>query len=462
VGGAAGGLHIAVPRTTAAVLGCWFVGAVVVCAVLIATRRNDFWFYYDEWDLVRLVVDPTGGSDLERALHSFNGRMWASAYAVYAFQTRVLGIDSHLFVYSVLCMSLVALTVTSAAALRVLGVPAVLGFSIGVVLTYLGPAAQNAMFALLFTWSLVLALAFTCFVIVARAAPSVRAALAVAALLTLSAVTDSGVAALTVIVVGVFAALVWRDRVVALVIAPPAAVILAWMLATPDEPLGVKGGFLDEVELCFELLARSAGALVGGEAVAGTVALVVAITVVGFGIASGRVREQVLAATIAGGVGTVLTVVSVTHTRGGAIQEIGWYFFGRYYTLVGAMLLIATVPAIAAIASGARLRTQRALTVVAVIGAAIVFVLNLTPFDEYRDNQAEAQQLVRHRAAETVTIIQEGCPANTALDRHALPFDVYSPQVDVATIARLVDEGRLTLRAQPSREQIARVCRPAR
>jgi hypothetical protein len=90
-----------------------------------------------------------------------------------------------------------------------------------------------------------------------------------------------------------------------------------------------------------------------------------------------------------------------------------------------------------------------------------VFVLNLAPFDAYRDKQVIGNRTVQQLAAETVAIIEDGCPRGTELDPDAQPFYEWSPQVDVATLVELTETGALTIRAQPSAGQITRVCRPA-
>lgn len=443
-------------RGRALVPALWLAGAVAICAVLVGPHYDDTWFFADEWGLIFRSVSPEAGSHLERMFSASNGRLWAANYALYTLQIQLFGLDSYLFVHIVLCITLVALTVSTAWMLRALGVPPILGFAVGVVLTYLGPAALMASFANLFTWNLALALAFVSMTIVIDHRAGWLPAGVVSALLLVTTVSDSGIAALVVVLLAVFAGIVWRNRFVLVAVVPAAAVIAVWNLSTPDVTFPPEGSVFDRARLVLELIARSAGALVAGGLGEGIAALVVGGAVVVFGIVRGHVRGQVLAATVAGTIAAVVAAVAVVETRGGLVPKVG--FFGRYLTIVGAMLVVAAVPAMTAtLRTGARVR-DRALAAFATAAVVVVFVLNLSTFQDVREQHEARASIVRTLATHAVAVVEDGCPGGAPPNLAVPAFEPWTPGIPLATIARLVDMGALEERAAPGRTILWRAC----
>ena len=129
-------------------------------------------------------------------------------------------------------VSLVVLHLSIAAVLRANGLPRQLSLMVGGLMTYLGAAAQDFIFAVQVSVLLSLAAGVFGAAIVLRWGPSNKAVVGAASCLLASAVLESGMALGAITFAGVLAVIKWRTR--AVWVLAPALVVLTWWYTTAD------------------------------------------------------------------------------------------------------------------------------------------------------------------------------------------------------------------------------------
>jgi len=426
------------------------VGLPLLASSIVVARYRASWYFYDELGLIRRVVEP---HPLSAAYAPLNGHLWLFGFAVYFAQVHLLGVASRRLVYAVFWLSLVALATGIGALLRELEVPTLPAAVAGVVVTFFGAAATTMVWEFELGTNLAAAFSIAAAIVVLRAPPRVRAGLAVAGLLLAATAGDSGLALCGIVLVGCLLVRRWPWRTAVAVLAPAVVANVAYVLYAGSNTLG-SASILSQLKLAGHLILRGAGGLVagngvvGGDETAGIVLLAVAAVLVIPALLQGRLRGLPRLGLAAGGAASLVTALLIAHARAGLIHgplTLNVFFFvnNRYSQEVAMFLLIGLVPAVWASVATLLPGARRGLTLVLAGGLAVVFVLNLSPGNDYwqyfRDLSSRTRQLV----AETLLVIQRECPDGRPPPDSAQPFGTLAPQLTVGFVRNLERRGEL-------------------
>lgn len=252
-------------------------------------------------------------------------------------------------------------------------------------------------------------------------------------------------------------------------IGPGTALAGWWTLVSGARP-GFPSSAADQAEVAARLLVDGLGAMVGGPTTAGAGVLVV---LAGLAVAAavrpgprGRLDATLVRLLVAGVATAVAVAVLIAKERAG-ILEGGFRDFNRYLQIVATWAAVGLLPAAWALAvprpADGRPRpapTGRVLTASAAV--LVAFAAGLPAFGSYQDRFESWNEAVRVAIAESVAVLDRGCPAPGSLQSTGRPGGVLSPQVDVRLLVALHAAGELgsdrSVRPTPSVE--AAMCTP--
>ncbi|MEQ1700388.1 MAG: hypothetical protein ABMA25_09770 [Ilumatobacteraceae bacterium] len=303
-------------------------------------RRS--WFYYDEWSMIERVQSMSGGDGM---MASFNGHLWMGQYWLYRVQVSIFGLDTHTFICVMFVTSLVLLHLALAALLRAAGLPRPSALLLGGVLTYLGAASQNFLFAVQVSPTLSLAAAVAAAAIVVSGRRSVPWACVISLLLLAAVGLDSGTALGGVVLGAGVLLLRWRSWRAVWVAAPAVLALTAWYLLAslgPEFP----ATRWRRVTFAVELGLRGAGSLVAAGAWVGACLLVVALVVIVVGRRRGWSTPEAGALLAAGAASATITIAGISQSRAG-LPGFDFISGNRYLQAVLVPMVLAAAPSVA-------------------------------------------------------------------------------------------------------------------
>jgi hypothetical protein len=407
----------------------------------VAVRYNNNWYFYDEWSMIHRVL-ATRGKLLQGATLSYNGHLYVICYLVYKAQL-ALGLSNHALVWLMFCASLLVVNVAVAFVLWAGGVPPLASAVAGAMIAYFGPGAQLMTFEFQFTMNAAVALPIMAGYYVLRDPNRPLSSVLVTILLWLSMIFDSATAFAGLLFVAVLLMLHWRDRWMALALAPSVATGAAFLFATQGALLTQPATPGQEALFAVRLLLLALGGLVGGGQVAGAVVLAVSAAAIPWALYKRALPTNTWHLMTAGCVSGLAMVAVTAWSRAGLVKN-DFFDFNRYISLVAVYLLVALAPLLVAIAR--RFLRTRAWSIEPALPCllAVVFLLNLQPLNHYR-RTIETWMAQTHALVEDVTwSMSRSCPAGTSLDLAAQPLGTLDPQITVALLRELEVSGSLT------------------
>jgi hypothetical protein len=439
------------------------------------------YFFYDEWSMIDRVLHTRS---VDGMMASFNGHLWMLQYWIYRAQVFGFGVTDHLFVCTVFVCALVALHVSLATLLRASGLSRTSSALLGGLLTYLGVASQNFIFAIQMSPALSLAagiaaaaLALTGFDAAGHAArqpgrhaidgrgagalrPSTRRIWSVGLLMLLSVGLDSGTALMAVTLAGCVTLLAWRGTARLAIL--PAIVALGLWAALGDRGPDFPADLETRALFLGRLLLRAGGGLVGHGKTVGILVLAVFATIVFFALRRGYLDERDRIMLIAGTVTTIVIAGALTAARAG-VPGMNFLEFNRYLQSVAIPMALAVTPVLAAItrawiAGGAQTRLRPVATYLGALLVIAAFLLGIPATRSYASSFAEDNLATRHGVAQAVAVIRAGCPSGHAPDDASQPLGGLAPQISTRLLRELIDRGLLNT-PPPSRPDPAIVDR---
>lgn len=444
------------PRTRADVLRvCAWVGFPLAGMIWVGSWYRSNYPYYDEWSTIAKTLQPW-----TVVFDGHQGHLEIPSYVLYRLQRYVFGFEGHQIVYGAFLLSLAAMQVSIAAVLRRLGLPTLVALLAATVATFSGPGAQGMTWEFMLGINFALALTFVATFVALSGRKDIRAAAVIAFLLLVAFTADSGVASFGAVLVGLVVVFLWPWRLAALALIPALLAHAVWF-AVADAGPSYAASRQVMWTFAWRLLALSAGGVVGGADIpsrigatptsgtlpvsgvaVGIIVLVAASACVVFGLTRRKITREVAAA-LAGGVASAIVIVAVlARTRAWLIPPSN-FAGSRYLQWVGAFLLVAFAPAIAATVRPMRDRSRRLLVSVSSAALIAVFVINLTPLEPARAFQNGWSTGAEDDVRQTVTILVAGCGDGMRPNLEALPAG-NSPQIDVRLIRDLLADGSLT------------------
>jgi hypothetical protein len=417
----------------------WFertVTAIGALAVLfVVTRYHHTYFFYDEWGMIDRVT--SGSNHLDLAFRSFNGHLWVFPYLTYLAQVRWFGLATNWPVFTLFCVSLVALYLAIVAVLHALRVPLPIAAAAAAVVTYFGPGSQDMVFEVQLSWNFAAAFGLLAAVIVLRARPSWVPASAAAVSLVIAAGWDSVGATLLLVLVAIVAVRMWRRAIVLVTLAPAATLVGTWWLlighSAPNQGPSSAGA---AARFAVRLVLSAFGGLVAHGIAVGAFAAMATVTILAIAMRRERVGEPALTALIAGAATTAASVGMITVTRAGLVGK-DLRDYNRYIQLIAILLVVTLLPALVDFGRSGRLVPDRRRTILAVVAILVVFVANLSTMRSYRDTFELWNAQTRNLVAQSVGVVAAGCPPGSAPDPAALPLGSLDPQISVSLLQRL-------------------------
>lgn len=444
------------PELTGRTAALWVI--VSAAGVLWSARRvRNTYFHFDEWSMLGRV---TSFGPIEGATTSFNGHLYLFQDLVYRTQATAFGLENNHFVRFVFLVSLVALHLSLAWLILRLGASSTLAVLIAALLTYMGAASETFLFPFQLSPTFAAAAAIAGTAAVIDAEPTVRRSFLVGALMLLSVLFDSGMSTLALALCGGVVVQQWPRRFW-WTVAPSAATAVGWFLVADLGP-SFPGSVGDRGVFVARLVVRSAGALVGGGAWAGAVALAGFSAALAAAVRSRALSRSARAVTIAGFVATVLTAVSIAQSRA-AIPGFTFFNFNRYIQNVGLPLLITFLPSLIAVGRQTLDRwpeRRTVLHVAATLAVALAFASSLDEEREYGTVFVGWNQRVEAIVDATASLAVNGCPAGTRLDPASRPAASLSPQITAALVVEFVERDLIVADpdVDPSADVVAIVC----
>lgn len=422
------------------------VGALVLGVVWAGRRVRHTYFYFDEWSMIGRVAQL---GPLEGATASFNGHLWLFQDLIFRTQALVFGLNSNSFLVAVFLAALVSLHFSLTFLAVRAGAPLLVALALGGLLTYLGPAAQNFVFAIQVSPTFATASAIGATAIALGGTNGMQRCIAVAALLLVATLFDSGVGLLALLLGGGTVVGLWPRRQW-WVMAPAGLVTAGWYLFADLGP-EFEASIGDRIEFAGRLVVRGAGALAGGEVVAGFVVLALFGVVAAVAVRSGRMNRAGWTLTIAAAGATVVNVAGIAQSRAG-LQGFTFFENNRYLQNVGLPLSLVLLPAavICARLIGERWSDRGAVYRMAIGAVPLLligtcFVLGLDEEGKYVDVFLERNERVRTGVNQIGVISVEGCAEGAAPDPNVRPLGALSPQISVGLIDELTERGLLVI-----------------
>lgn len=413
------------------------------------------YYFYDEWSMIYIVshLDAVDGMT-----HSFNGHLWMLQYWLYRIQVSAFGMDSHFFISACFVVALIALHLSMTAVLRAHELPRQFCLMVGGLLTYLGAASQNFIFAVQVSPTLSMAAGLFAVAMILRNDPSRQAITAVAVLLVGSVVLDSGIAISAVVFAGVLGVIRWKWAAVWAL--TPAMVVNLWWYTTADLEQHFPASFSDRLGFAGRLALQSVGSIVGRDQVAGALLTGAAATLILIALWQRWLDSRTLA-TLAGGMAAaVVTTAAIAFARAG-LPGFNFLHFNRYLQSVAIPLTMAAVPALAVAVRKLMVgkpqgRIVRAVPAGLVVGA---FLMGLSPLNFYTGIFDTWMVRTRHQVQAATVVIDQGCPSGAIPDPASFPVED-NPQVSTQLLRELVERGALSVAPVESLNPVvtARMC----
>lgn len=415
------------------------VTALLVGVLWVGRRLRRTYFYFDEWSMIGRVTEL---APLEGATTSFNGHLWFFQDVIFRFQAKVFGLDSNLFIVILFLVALATLHLSIGMLAVRVGVPLVPAMMLAGLLTYLGPATQNFIFAIQVSPVFATAAAMGCAALVLGKRDTTTRTVLAAALLLLAVLFDSAVGLLALTLGGALLVQVWpRRRWWALV---PSVLVMAWWYVFADLGPQFPASVQDRITFAVRLVMRASGALIGGGVWSGALVLFVFGVASVVAIRSRRVTAAQRAVAVAGALALLISVAGISQSRAGLP---GFTFFenNRYLQNVALPLVVMFLPALVA-ASGVaadriaewNLSARPLLVAVPIVVMSGAFVLGLDEERRYADVFIERTEIVRAGVLDTATVIEQGCPSGGQPDPAARPLGSISPQISTQLVADLL------------------------
>lgn len=418
-----------------------WVAVVGAGAAGTLSRYRQRYYFYDEWGMIERV--HRSGSRWAAAFDGFNGHLVAGDYLVYRAQLSLSGLGDHHVVYACFTASLVVLHLAASFLFRRGGVPPVAAVLAGAVVAYFGPGSQDMVFQFQQAFDLALGAAlFAAALTFGRPRPGTVAAGAAA--LTVAVLWDSGVAAPGLLFCGLLAAARWPWRQAAAMLAPPAALLVAWSTGAGTGP-SFEASLPRQLRVVARLLLGGTGGLVGGATVAGAVVIVVVGGAAAVEALRRRLDRSATQLLVAGGTTAVVAAGLIARQRagllGGSLTD-----FNRYLQVVGIWMAFALLPpAWSMLRSRLPVRHLGRAADGLAVGCVVAFVLGLAPMRSYNRTFEAWNRQTRAGVAEVVAILDEGCPVGTAPDPAGRPLGALGPQISVQLVDDLRTAGLLDL-----------------
>ena len=418
---------------------CWWCVVPALGAAWSGWHLRRSWFYYDEWSMIERVQSMSGG---DGTMASFNGHLWMGQYWLYRVQVSIFGIDRHTFICVMFVISLVLLHLALAALLRAAGLPRPSALLLAGVLTYLGAASQNFLFAVQVSPTLSLAAAVFAAAIVLSGRRSLPWSVAVSLLLVASVGLDSGTALGAVVLGALTVLLVWRSWRGVVVIAP-ALLGLAWWYTTAALGPEFPATRWHRISFAVHFALRATGSIVGAGEFAGGVLLLAAVAVVVLCWRRGWLDGPAQTLLFAGAAGAAITIAAISQSRAG-LPGFNFFDGNRYLQAALVPITLAAAPAIAAAGRQAvSARARRAGSIAAPALLVVAFLLGLSPLRQYAAAFEAANDTVRHHVGVASIVIRDGCPSGAGPDPASAPAGVVSPQITTGLLIALMQRDAL-------------------
>lgn len=396
------------------------------------------YYFFDEWSVISRVMHRSPWSD---AWSGFNGHLWVFEGLVYRLQLHWFGADSRVLVIAVFVVSLVALHLVVATLMAQGGLPrAVAPVAAGAVV-YMGLAAQNFVFAVQLSPMLAQTAGLAMGAIALARNPRMPAVGSVAALGLGAALLDSGIGTIGLVFGSVVVIASWPRRHV-WVVAPGWLAVVLWT-AFGDRGQDMSASVGQALDFAARLLVHSAGALIGGQFVAGFAVLITTVGAVVCLARRGALTGQLRAVCTASLSSTMVAVAGLAATRSG-IPGFNFVSYNRYLQNVGLPMAVGIFPlwwrAAEVALAGRAVRWSQ----VAALGAcATIFVASLDAERTYSAAFLGWNRSTRAGVDAALVVLDRGCPGGAQPVAAAAPLGRLAPQLHVSLLMEMLDRGLL-------------------
>lgn len=460
----------------------WFAWvAFPLAGVLwVATWYSHHWFYYDEWTTIDRSFDSWTAM-----FSGHQGHLEIPSYVIYRLQRSWFGLLNHRLVWLAFMASIAAFQVSVAALLTQLRVPALLSLLSAAIITFFGVGGQSV------TWEFQLginfALAATFFAAFVALDPTRtrRTAVAIAALLVVAAISDSGLALFGLLFVSALVvALWWRRWSLMLIALVPAGVVHgAWLLFGDQGPK--YSTTFHKIWVFFErLVLLAAGGLVGGGetgsaafgekpkpplqlsgTTVGVIVLVLGAVCVLYAVRRRRLDRVLTVVLIAGVTTAILEAGAISKTRAFLIKPED-ITGSRYVQWVAVFMLIALAPVAVAVLRSGDPRRNRIIGGVAAVLLVAVLGVSIKELAPVRRSGEEWGADTKSFVAAAITVINDGCPPGLELDppAQAIPGGDLAPQITVEVLQKVLRDGALpaSMGIAPLGQITRAMCKPVK
>lgn len=412
-------------------------------ALLAGWALRNSYFFYDEWTVVERALDMPAAAGM---FTPFNGHVWIAQYWFYRLQLSWLGVDDHRLVCVLFVGALIALHAAVAVVFRVAGLSRPVALLAGGLITYLGAASQNFVFAIQVSPALATAAGVAATAIVLARPPSAASRAWVGGLMLAAVGFDSGTAVIAVTLAAGAALAAWRRRAWPVVLPAALAVVSALFWGWGDAaPLPAAPG----TRLVFgvHLLFRSAGALVGGDEHAGLALVAASIAVLLAGVRWQAIGPRSAALLVAGTTAAGVATTAIAVSRAGDAQ-LDFVNFNRYLQNVGLPLFIGLLPAWADTCGvlAANAVPPRVRPILAWIGPGLVlaaFLAGVPAMLRYQRMFEEWNLETRRQVQGAAAIVLDGCGPGTPPAAESRPLGALGPQLSTRLLRALLERGLL-------------------
>jgi hypothetical protein len=431
-------------------------------ALWAAINLQPSYFFYDEWGMVDRVLHMNA---LKGTMASWNGHLWMLQYWLYRGQVDWFGVNSHIFVSAVFVGSLIGLHLSLAALLSTSGMSSTTSLFVGGLLTYLGAASQNFIYAIQNASALSLGTSVAAAVVAMGRPKSPRHGVIAAVLMLASVGIDSAVAMIGVALAAIVLVLRWR-RIGVLAAAPSIMALIAWSASGKTGGQITSFSVSDRAVFAWHLLLRALGAALGQGERVGAVLLLASLPMVVIGILKRWINGNTLIMLIAGAVSTGVALLGLAMTRSNiAGLDFVYFYFNRYLQLVALPATLALVPALTVTARSQLARhptlgQHPVVNYIAPLLTVMAFLLGLQPLRLYQQSflfwKTASHQGVRSAAI----VIRDGCPSGSQLMPSSQPLGSLDPLISTQLLQELIERGALKVPSeiQPQAAVVAQMC----
>ena len=404
---------------------------------IIAIRYHRTWYFYDEWGLIRRIINTR--ESFAGHVELYVGHLWLTNHLLYEIQVFWFGTSNHLFIWAMFCASIVLLVYAVSFCLLRLGVPSIVALAGGLVVGLFGPGGGLVSFEIDVGTILATALIFLAAAIVSRESPETSGEVVIVTLvLLLAVVSDSSVTLIGLLPIGALLIVQWSRRHASIALLPTLLVGL-WTL-TQTLPRFSAPTIAGQVNFGFKLLFGTAGGLVHGGPVAGGVMLALAIVVITIGWRRGALGRRVKASLVGALASVAVLCASLAWSRSLYPLTPGI----RYFAEVAVFLLVGLLPALWSSVASLWDARRRGLPAAAALALLAVLLFNLGPLLQNEVTIESWASSVRQEFPQAVWIAEFGCPNGQAAKETSRPIGSLSPQITVAMIRDLRHLGLFT------------------